>query len=117
VRRRASLLRWSIRASSPLPVAGRRPPGGTRTRFPYGMMATFAALRPRAAATGCSAKGRAAMGNDPQNGPDNSSHDEPAPLLEYPSIGTEEDFRGGDPLPDLLVPEAGAGEADDDRSQ
>jgi hypothetical protein len=58
------------------------------------------------------------MGNDPQRGPDTSSHDEPAPLLDYPSIGTEEELRGPDPLSDLLVPGAGAGEAtDDDQSR
>jgi hypothetical protein len=57
------------------------------------------------------------MGNDPQAGPDTSSRDEPAPLLDYPSIGTEEDLRGEDPLGDLLVPETDAGKADDDRSQ
>jgi hypothetical protein len=43
------------------------------------------------------------MGNDSQTGSDASSHDEPAPLLDYPSIGTEEDLRGEDPLGDPLT--------------
>jgi hypothetical protein len=42
------------------------------------------------------------------------SHDEPAPLLDYPAIGTEEELRGADPLSDLLVPEVGVGEVADD---
>ena len=54
------------------------------------------------------------MGNDPQHGPDTGSHDEPAPLLDYPEIGTEEELRGADPLSDLLVPEVGVGEVADD---
>jgi hypothetical protein len=57
------------------------------------------------------------MGNDPKTEPDAGAQDEPAPLLDYPSIGTEEDLRGTEPEADLPLPETGTGGTGADSSQ
>lgn len=58
------------------------------------------------------------MSQDPQTPPCPTPRADPPPPIDYPTIGTEDAFRGEEPLPEFLVQENGPESgADDDMAQ